>query len=66
MGKIPLNLDPSQPLTLVKKFPYFNDSIEIYVLLAGAFHLCIHDLINCSFLKVVKVDFYRGQALNYL
>jgi hypothetical protein len=66
MGKLLLNLALGKPLALVKKFPYFDDSIELDLLLVGSFHLCIHDLIKFSLIKVVRFEFIRGQVLNYL
>jgi hypothetical protein len=41
-----LNLTPCEPLSLVKKMPYFDDPIELDVLLAGSPHLSVHVLIN--------------------
>jgi hypothetical protein len=55
------NLALGESLPLVKKLPFFDDPIELYVLLAGAFHLCIHDSINYKFIKAVRVEFYRGK-----
>jgi hypothetical protein len=66
MGKLLLNLAPGEPLSLVKKLPYFDNPVELYVLLVGAFHLCIHDSINCILLKEVRVELCRGQVLSYL
>jgi hypothetical protein len=46
MGKLLLNLTPGEPLALMKKLPCFDDPIELDVLLVGALHLGVHDLIN--------------------
>jgi hypothetical protein len=54
MGKHLLNLTPSEPLALVKKFPYFDDSIELDVLLAGGLHLGVHDPINSRMFNAIK------------
>jgi hypothetical protein len=55
MGKLFLNLAPGEPLALVNKLSYFDNLIELYVLLEGTFHLCIHDSISCSLLGRVEV-----------
>jgi hypothetical protein len=49
-----MNLAPGEPLAMVNKLLCFDNPVELYVLLTGAFHLCIHDSINYSLLKVVK------------
>jgi hypothetical protein len=46
MGKLLLNLTPSEPLALVKKLPCFDDPVELDVLLSGALCLGVHDPIN--------------------
>jgi hypothetical protein len=66
MEKLLLNLAPHEPLALMKNLPCFDDPVELYVLLVGAINLCIHDLINYSLLKVVKVELRSGPMLNYL
>ena len=60
MWTILLNLAPSEPFSLVKKFPYFNKSIDLYVLLVGVLHIGVHDPVNCRILNVVMVEFCMG------
>jgi hypothetical protein len=43
MGKLLVNLTPSEPLSLMKKMPCFDDLIELDVLLEGDLHLGFHD-----------------------
>jgi hypothetical protein len=63
MGKFLLNLTPGEPLSLVKKLPYFDDLIELGVLLEGALRLGVHDPINSHLFDAVRIAFYRGQVL---
>jgi hypothetical protein len=51
-------------LALVKKLPCFDDPIELDVLLVGALHLGVHDLIKCRMFNASRIDFYRGQELD--
>jgi hypothetical protein len=66
MGKLLLNLTPGEPLALVKKFPYFDDPIELDVLLVGALHLGVHDPINYFLFNAVKIELCRGQVLDHI
>ena len=43
MGEIPLNLNPSEPLTLVKKLPRFDDLIELDMLMESDLNPGLHD-----------------------
>lgn len=45
-----LNLDLDELISFVKKLPYFDNMVQFYVLLAGIFCLCVHDLsiVSCS------------------
>ena len=45
MGEIPLNLNPNDPLALVKKLSRFNDLIELDMLMENDLNLCLHDLV---------------------
>jgi hypothetical protein len=65
-GKLLLNLAPGEPFSLVKKFPCFDDPIDLYGLLVSSFHIFIHDFITCILLKEVMVDFCSVQVLRYL
>jgi hypothetical protein len=58
-----LNLAPSEPLSLVKKLPCFDDPIELDVLWVGDLHLGFHDPSNGHLFNVVMIDFFRGQVL---
>jgi hypothetical protein len=64
MGKNLLNLAPSEPLALVKKFPCFDDPVVLYVLLVGSFQLCIHDEINYVSMMKSIVSFSRKIGLS--
>jgi hypothetical protein len=55
MGKILLNLTLGEPLSLVKKLPYFDDPIELDVLLASALHIGVHDSINFLLFNVFMI-----------
>jgi hypothetical protein len=66
MVKLLLNFPTSEPLALVKKFPYFDNLVEIHIILVGVFHLCIHDLINCIMFKEIMVELCRGQVLIHI
>ena len=45
MGEIPLNLNPSEQLALVKKLPIFDDLIELDMLMESDLNLGLHDLV---------------------
>ena len=45
MWEIPLNLNPSEPLALVKKLPRFDDLIELDMLMENDLNLYLHDLV---------------------
>jgi hypothetical protein len=66
MGKLLLNLTPCEPLSLVKKFPYFDDLIELEVLLVGAFHFSVHDSKYCLLFNVFMIYFWSGQVLSHV
>ena len=66
MGKLLLNLIPSEPIALVMKLLDFDNPIELNALLASALHLCIHDPINGSLFQVVRVKFCWFQILCYI
>jgi hypothetical protein len=50
MGKFILNLSLGEPISMMKKLPYFDDLIEFDALLAGSLIIGVHDLIkfHCS------------------
>jgi hypothetical protein len=66
MGKLLLNLTPGEPLALMKKFPCFDNPIELDVLLVGSLHLGVHDLINCLLFNAVRIELCRGQVLGHI
>jgi len=61
MEKRLLNLTPSNPLALVKQLFFFDNSIELYVLMECYLHISVHDPIHYIFPNALKVDFYKGQ-----
>jgi hypothetical protein len=66
MGKLLLNLTPSEPLALVKKLPRFDDPIELDVMLEGAIHLGFHDPIKYHMFNAIRIEFCRGQVLGHV
>jgi hypothetical protein len=66
MGKILLNLTPSEPLALVKKLSCFDDPIELDVLMVGDLHIGVNDPINCFLFNAVNIEFCRGQVLDHV
>jgi hypothetical protein len=66
MVNILLNLTLGEPCALVNKFSFFENLIELYVMLIGSIHICVHDIIHCILHNVVRIEFYRGQMLNHL
>ena len=63
MGKLPLNSTPSELLVMVKELPYFDDTIELDVLLARSVRLDVYDPINCLLFNAFNIDLLRGQVL---
>jgi hypothetical protein len=63
MGKLLLNLTPSEPLALVKYLSYFDDLIKLDVLLVVEIHPSVHDVINCCLFIIVRIELCRGQVL---
>jgi hypothetical protein len=61
-GKLLLNLTPGEPLALVKKFPCFDDLIELDVLLAGSLHLGVHDMIHYFLLNAFRIELCRAKC----
>jgi hypothetical protein len=61
-----LNLTPGEPLALVKKLSFFDNWIELYALLEGALCLVFDDLIHCSLLNAVMIEFCRCQMFSHL
>jgi hypothetical protein len=50
MGKLLLNLTPGEPFSLMNKLIFFDEPIELDIILAGVLHLGFHDPINfCMF-----------------
>jgi hypothetical protein len=60
MGKILLNMTPSEPLSLMKKLPFFDDSMELDALLAVVLYLGFHDLIRYHMFYVFRIELCRG------
>jgi hypothetical protein len=55
MGKFLLNLTPSESLALVKKLPFFDNLIELDVMMVGTLHLYVHDPISCFIFNAVMI-----------
>ena len=53
MGKLLLNLTPSEPLSLMNKLNFFDEPIELDIILAGVLCLGFHDPINCCMFNVL-------------
>jgi hypothetical protein len=54
MGKLPLDQVPNEPLAMVKKSLCFENPIELYILLVGAYHFGVHDLSSYSIFYVIR------------
>jgi hypothetical protein len=54
------NLIHGEPLSLMKKFPCFDDQIEFYSLLVGVLYLGIDDPINFRMFDARRIYFCRG------
>jgi len=50
----------------MKKLPFFNDLIDVDVLLIGYFFLGVHDPINFLLFNVGRIDFYRSQLIKHI
>lgn len=57
MRKLLLRLALSEPLALVNKFTFFDNPIELYVLLEGIIFLSVHDSINFYLFNLVEIEF---------
>lgn len=66
MGKPLLILAPGEPLALMKKFPYFDNLVEFYVLSVSILCLGVHDFIHCIIFKAIRNDFNGDQLLDFL
>jgi hypothetical protein len=47
----------------VKKFPCFDNPLDLDVLLAGLLHFGVHDPINCIMFNAIRIELCRGQVL---
>jgi hypothetical protein len=52
MGKRLLNLTPGEPVSLMKKLPFFNDPIDLDVLLESALHIGVYNPIKYHLFNV--------------
>ena len=66
MRKLLLNLTFGEPIDLVKKLSYFDNPIELYVMMEISLHLGVHDLVHYIFINVVRVQLCRVQVLFHL
>jgi hypothetical protein len=57
MGKLLLNLTPSEKLSRMKKLPYFDDLIELDGVLVDVICLGDHDTLNLILFDAIKIDF---------
>ena len=53
MRKLLLNLVLGEPLTLVKELAYFDNSIQLDIMLASVLDLHVYDLISCSLFHAI-------------
>jgi len=61
-----LNLAPGEPIALVKKLPYFEKLVELYVLLVSILCFGVHDIIHYKLLNELRIEFYGHQLLCWL
>lgn len=61
-----LNVALVELLALLNKFPYFDNSIELYVLVVGILFLGIHDLIHCNLFNLIRINLCEGKFLENL
>jgi hypothetical protein len=66
MKKFLLNLALGEPLALVQKLPYFDDSIKLDHLLSSVLDLCVHNLITGCLLYAVGVELCWCQLFCYV
>jgi len=66
MSKFLLNLALDEPLDLVQKFPLFDNTIKLNLMLASALELCVYDLISVILFDAVRVDICQCQLFVYL
>ena len=64
--KLLLNLTLGEPLSLVKKLPCFYELKHLDVQIVISLHLNFHDMVNCIFLNVFRIEFCRVQVPIYL
>jgi hypothetical protein len=57
-----MNLTSGEPLSLLNKFPCFDNPIELDVLLASSLNLGVHDLINHRLLNAFKIEFLGAKC----
>jgi len=55
MRKLLLNLVPGEPFSLVKEFAYFDNLIQLDMMLVGVLDLCVHDSISCILFHVIWI-----------
>ena len=55
MGKLPLNLVPSEPLALVQELANFDNPIQLDLLSQSVLDLRVHDPMHCGLFHAVWV-----------
>jgi hypothetical protein len=66
MEKILLNLILIEPLFLVKKMPFLDNSLELHVLLVSGLYFCVHDMVDCILFSLVMVYLSNFQVLYHM
>jgi hypothetical protein len=60
MRKLLLKLTSSEPLSLIKKLPCFDDTMEFDSLLEAVIFIGVNDMIKYHMFYVGRIDFYRS------
>jgi len=64
MEKLLLNMNPSEPLAMMKKLPCFDNPIDLDGILTSVLCLGFHDPIKCHLFDAVIIELCRVQILN--
>jgi hypothetical protein len=66
MGKLLLNMTHVQPLSLAKELPFFDNSIELDVLLPSTPCLGFHDPIDFFLFNEIRIELCGGKLIDNL
>jgi len=66
MMKLLLNLTPSEPLSLMKKLPCFDEPTEFDNMMEGVLCIGIHDRINYFLFYAGRIEFSRGKLFIFI